>query len=96
MALRLKDITNLHSNLPISQIPQQQPVVSKQLPPLFHHERQSLQQRRVSVLSGNDSGLDLMDDSLTDMQWLQRMDAGNTHSINISKAELLPAFVYRV
>ena len=28
-------------------------------------------------LSMNDSGLDMrMDDSLTDMQWLQRMDAG--------------------
>ena len=27
-------------------------------------------------LSDDDSGYDLMDDSLTDMQWLQRMDAG--------------------
>ena len=26
--------------------------------------------------SDDDSGFDIMDDSLTDMQWLQRMDAG--------------------
>lgn len=29
------------------------------------------------MLSGNDSGFDLMDDSLTDIRWLQRMDAGS-------------------
>ena len=34
-------------------------------------------QQRVAAFAGNDSGYDLMDDSLTDMRWLQRMDAGN-------------------
>ena len=33
----------------------------------FHKKHRSLQE---------DSGCELMDDSLTDMQWLQRMDAG--------------------
>ena len=28
------------------------------------------------MLSDDDSGFEFMDDSLTDMQWLQRMDAG--------------------
>ena len=28
------------------------------------------------ISSDEDSGFDIMDDSLTDMQWLQRMDAG--------------------
>ena len=35
------------------------------------------QQEQENVLTNHDdSGFDLMDDSLTDMQWLQRMDAG--------------------
>ena len=29
----------------------------------------------TQILSDNDSGCDMMDDSLTDMQWLQKMDA---------------------
>lgn len=92
-ALELKDITNLPSSLPISQIPQSQSTnrlshVKQTLPscrprlqphPAFekdnavHHP--NLQQR-MAALAGNDSGYDLMDDSLTDMRWLQRMDAG--------------------
>lgn len=92
MTLQLKDITNLPSNLPISLIPQQQQSgltqVKKQCP-LDHPQQQQLpacqnsskgfegkpKQWRVSLLSGNDSGYE-MDDSLTDMQWLQKMDAG--------------------
>ena len=35
------------------------------------------QQEQENILTNNDdSGFDLMDDSLTDMQWLQRMDGG--------------------
>ena len=35
------------------------------------------EQEQENVLTNcDDSGFDLMDDSLTDMQWLQRMDAG--------------------
>ena len=30
----------------------------------------------TTTVQSDDSGCDLMDDSLTDMQWLQRMDAG--------------------
>ena len=37
--------------------------------------------RHQSTLS-DDSGCDLMDDSLTDMQWLQRMDAGENHDLS--------------
>lgn len=90
-ALELKDITNLPSSLPISQIPQTQAdnrlCHSQQPMPNFQHRLQphpafqkdmkhlSLQQR-VAAFAGNDSGYDLMDDSLTDMRWLQRMDAG--------------------
>ncbi len=41
-------------------------------------QQQHYQQRRMSI---NDSGCcELMDDSLTDMQWLQRMDAGEITS----------------
>lgn len=91
MALKLKDISNLPPNLPVSQIPQQVsssssisihsgihdqwarghsfPPTMKQ--PIFHP-----QQQRMFCLSENDSGYEVMDDSLTDMQWLQRMDAG--------------------
>lgn len=88
--LELKDITNLPSSLPISLIPQGQSAAShaklKHYGPLSHqgpqlqnlekHRLPLPQQRRVSALSCDDPGCDLMDDSLTDMQWLQRMDAG--------------------
>lgn len=40
------------------------------------HVEQYQHQEQEQVLSHDDSGFDLMDDSLTDMQWLQRMDAG--------------------
>lgn len=40
------------------------------------HMEQYQHQEQEQVLSHDDSGFDLMDDSLTDMQWLQRMDAG--------------------
>lgn len=79
-ALELKDITNLPSSLPISLIPQGQPRPSKNSIGYGLH-RHFPQQRRVSALSGNDSGCDLMDDSLTDMQWLQKMDAGKDYII---------------
>ena len=42
------------------------------------------QQRRVSALCGNDSGYDIMDDSLTDMRWLQRMDAGKSCDLELA------------
>ena len=45
--------------------PQQQP-----------YQQPQPQPQGGGVLSEDDSGYDLMDDSLTDMQWLQRMDAG--------------------
>ena len=95
MALKLKDISNLPPNLPISHIPQQVSSVTNDsvqsqwghgtvsgLPSMkqpTYHPHQHPQQHRVLSLSGdNDSGFEVMDDSLTDMQWLQRMDAGNT------------------
>ncbi len=88
MALKLKDISNLPPNLPVSQIPQQvsgrssisghgihhnqwthgqssfHPTLKQ---PVFHPHQRVFQ---------NESGFEVMDDSLTDMQWLQRMDAG--------------------
>lgn len=39
-------------------------------------QHQPYQQQSGGRLSDDDSGYDMMDDSLTDMQWLQRMDAG--------------------
>jgi hypothetical protein len=87
-ALELKDITNLPSSLPISQIPQTQSdnrlshvpqTLDNRLQPhpAFQKDMQQLcLQQRVAALAGNDSGYNLMDDSLTDMKWLQRMDAG--------------------
>lgn len=86
--LELKDITNLPSSLPISQIPQTQCEnrlchATQTLPhrlqphPAFEKDmRPPNLQQRMAALVGNDSGYDLMDDSLTDMRWLQRMDAG--------------------
>ena len=88
-SLELKDITNLPPNLPFSFIPQaeQGPRLPSALPLQQHNPSIqnlmgkpmhpfALKQQRLRALSGNDSGCDLMDDSLTDMQWLQRMDAG--------------------
>ena len=90
--LELKDITNLPTSLPFSVIPQPQPgggAYTKHAMPMNchglqqqlalrnsgkHMEMSHQQQRMLSI---NDSGCcELMDDSLTDMQWLQRMDAG--------------------
>lgn len=89
-ALELKDITNLPTSLPYSVIPQPQSEgggYNHAMAMSSHGLQQQLamnggthmdvshQQRRM--MSFNDSGCcELMDDSLTDMQWLQRMDAG--------------------
>lgn len=32
-------------------------------------------EQAVQLLANNDSGCDIMDDSLTDIQWLQKMDS---------------------
>lgn len=88
MALKLRDISNLPLNLPVSQIPQQVSSCSSFMSlDQWTQQRSSfqvavkrpvfnLQQRRVAALLQDDSGCGVMDDSLTDMQWLQRMDAG--------------------
>lgn len=88
MALRLKDISNLPPNLPVSQIPQQvstSPCFTKLCQDHWAQQRTSLeaanqpefhpQQQRDAVFSQDGLACDV-DDSLTDMQWLQRMDAG--------------------
>ena len=49
--------------------------------------------RHQSSLS-DDSGCDLMDDSLTDMQWLQRMDAGDCYSLEACPLRILSLFLF--
>ena len=59
-----------------SYLPQTQP---------FHamHGQQPQYQQQHYVMSDDDSGCDLMDDSLTDMQWLQRMDASTLYKTSL-------------
>ena len=45
-------------------------------------------QQPEQVLRHDDSGFDLMDDSLTDMQWLQRMDAGTYMYVSVCVCSL--------
>ena len=91
-ALELKDITNLPTSLPYSVIPQPQSTEGPYIQNAMAMNRHGLQQqlalrnsrkhldlhqKHPQRLGINDSGCcELMDDSLTDMQWLQRMDAG--------------------
>jgi len=96
MALKLKDISNLPPNLPVSQIPQQVSSVTNGMVqsqwglgnssgmPTMKQPTYYPQQRVYALSADNDSGFEVMDDSLTDMQWLQRMDAGNSFIFKVS------------
>ena len=90
-ALELKDITNLPTSLPYSVIPQPQSEgggykhgvtmgshgLQQQLALQSSGKHMDVSHQQRRMMSFNDSGCcELMDDSLTDMQWLQRMDAG--------------------
>ena len=69
MAIQLRDMTNLLPKLGVT-IPQTNPYqVNRAL------EVNVVPKNKHSVMTNNDSGCGLMDDSLTDMQWLQRMDS---------------------
>ena len=106
-SLELKDITNLPSSLPYSLIPQGQTGEGVYVQHAMSMNRQGLQEQLALRNSGevsqqqqrlsiNDSGCcELMDDSLTDMQWLQRMDAGKASKLDhLMKPRSLEAVVY--